>query len=115
MARPREFDKDLAHKAAMLLFWRKGWLCCLAMPCWQLVKVNRHGRCRFSRHFRVQLRLGSSVSVQPTPQHQHKRISRVTNSESATPCGAGLSRRKGGTGVVSHDATASRLGWAHQI
>ena len=92
MARPLEFDKDLAHKAAMLLFWRKGWLCCLAMPCWQLVKVNRHGRCRFSRHFRVQLRLGSSVSVQPAPQHHHKSISRVPHSLVATPLGQGVDR-----------------------
>jgi len=38
----------------------------------------------------------SQVSVQPTPQHDHKRIGRVTHSGRAAPCGQGGSQLMGG-------------------
>ena len=42
------------------------------------------------------------MSVQPTPEHHHKRIARVIHSEPAAPCEQGASNLMGRVEVTNH-------------
>jgi len=59
------------------------------------------GRCRFSRHSNIIRWMTftnvtvDQMSVQPTPQHHHKRIARVRRSSLAAPCGLGCDTENG--------------------
>ena len=49
------------------------------------------------------------MSVDPTTQHHHKRIARVTHSNLAAPCEQGGQLLLGDRGVVFHDTLTERV------